>query len=104
MASFHRNRNAVERGTDSVVVSKSLWYADSLVQYPVTADMVYLVLKPGSRHWGLSIPQELENHVNVGPVSIWDVKEPLRMTSTLAVTTLSASIERSTWCKCSEKH
>ena len=38
-----------------------------------------------------------ENHVNVGPVSIWDVKEPLRTTSTLAVTILSASIERSAW-------
>ena len=32
-----------------------------------------------------------ENHVNVGPVSIWDVKEPLRTTSTLAVTILSDS-------------
>ena len=29
-------------------------------------------------------------------LKIWDVQEPLRTTSTLAVTTLSASIERST--------
>jgi len=36
-------------------------------------------------------PHESENHVNVGPVSIWDVKEPLRTTSTLAVTILSDS-------------
>ena len=41
--------------------------------------------------------RESENHVNVGPVSIWDVKEPLRTTSTLAVTILSASIGRSAW-------
>ena len=47
----------------------------------------------GSQHWGLCIPRESENHVNVGPVSIWDVKEPPRTTSTLAVTILSASIE-----------
>ena len=32
-----------------------------------------------------------ENHVNVGPVSIWEVKEPLRTTSTLAMTILSDS-------------
>ena len=54
------------------------------------ACMVYLVLKPGSQHWGLCILCESENHVKVGPVSVWDVKEPLRMTSTLC-----ASIERS---------
>ena len=58
------------------------------------------------QHWGLCVPRESENHVNVGPVSIWDVKEPLRTTSTLAVTILSASIERSAWRsrrRCSEK-
>ena len=38
---------------------------------------------------------ESEDHVNIGSVSIWDEYEPLRMTSTLAVTTLNASIERS---------
>ena len=63
------------------------------VQYQVMTDMVYLVLKPGSQHWGLFIPQESENHVNVCLASVWDVKEPLRMTSTLAVTILSASRE-----------
>jgi hypothetical protein len=72
------------------------------VKYLVTAGMVYSVLKPGSQHWGLCIPRELENHINVGPVSIWDVKEPMRTTSTLAVTSLSASIERSAWRICSE--
>ena len=40
--------------------------------------------------------------------SVWDIKEPLRRTSTLAVTTLavttiSASIEKAAWCKCSQK-
>ena len=51
---------------------------------------------------GGCIPCELENH---GNVSVWDVKEPLRTASTLAVTTLSASIERAAlnWCKCSGK-
>jgi len=52
-----------------------------------------LLLKPGSQHWGLYTPCELENRVNVSHVSILDVKEPLRMASTLAVTTLSASIK-----------
>ena len=47
--------------------------------------------KSGSQHWGLCIPRESENHDNVGPVSIWDVREPLRTTSTLAVTMLSDS-------------
>ena len=55
------------------------------------------------QHWGLCIPRELGNHVDVGPVSICDVKESVTMTSTLAVTILSASIERSTRRICSEK-
>ena len=45
------------------------------IQYPVTAGMVHLVLKPGSRYWGLYIRREYENYVNVGSVSFWDVKE-----------------------------
>ena len=73
------------------------------VQYPVMADMIYLLLKPGSQHLGLCIPCESENHVDVGPVSIWHVIEPLRTTSTLSAITLNASIERWTWCKCCEK-
>jgi len=53
--------------------------------------------------WLSTLGIELENHINVGPVSFWEVKkEPMRMTSTLAVTTLSARIERSPWRKCSE--
>ena len=39
---------------------------------------------------GTVFPCESENHVNVGPVSIWDVKEPLRTTRTLAVTTFTS--------------
>ena len=53
--------------------------------------MAYLVKKPGSQHWGLRILCDLEIMQNV---SIWVVKEPLKMKSTLAVTTLTASIER----------
>ena len=41
--------------------------------------MVYLVSKPGSQHWGLCSHRKLENHVNVGTVSIWDAKERMRM-------------------------
>ena len=89
----------------SVVVSTSVLSVmlAARVQYLVTAGMVHLILKPGSQHWGQCIPRELENQVNVGPVLIWDVKEPLRKTSTLAVTISSASIEMSVWRKCSEK-
>jgi len=39
--------------------------------------LIYLMLKPGSQHGGLCITCELENHVNAGPISIWDVKEEL---------------------------
>ena len=57
-----------------------------------TCDRSDLVLNPGFQHWRLCIPRESENHINVYPVSIWDLKEPLRTTNTLAVTILSASI------------
>ena len=62
-----------ERGVDGVVVSTSTW-----VQYLVTEGMAYLLLKPGSQHWGLCIPHESENHVNVGTISIWDIKSNRR--------------------------
>ena len=42
------------------------------------------------------ILRESENHV-----LIWDIKEPMRTISTLAVTTISTNIERSAWI-CSE--
>ena len=35
--------------------------------------------------------------LNVGPVLIWDVNEPLRMPSTQAVPTLYASMESLAW-------
>ena len=57
----------------------------------------YLVIKPGSQHWGQCM------FVNVGPVSIWEVIEPFRTPRTLAMNTLSFSIEKSAWHKCSEK-
>ena len=48
-----------------------------------------VVVTTSACHWGLCIPRESGNHVNVGPVSIWYEKEPLRTTSTLAVTIIS---------------
>jgi len=45
------------------------------------------VYKLGSRHWVLCIPRNWEVTLNVGPVSIWNVKQPLR-TGILAVTVL----------------
>ena len=56
-----------------------------------------------SQHWGRCIPCELENHVNVGSISIWDVIKTTEDDKHPAVTTLSASIDRLTWGKCSEK-
>ena len=58
------------------------------VQYQVTTGMI-LGNKPGSQYWGLCIPRESENHVNVSSVASWDVKEPLKTTSTFALTTLN---------------
>ena len=53
-------------------------------------------LIPDSQRWGLHIPSDSDDHVNVGPiVLVGDVKEPLRATCTLAMTTLSANKERS---------
>ena len=40
----------------------------------------YICCKTCSLH---CIPRQSENHVNVGPVSVWDIKQPLRPTSTL---------------------
>ena len=54
------------------------------------------VIEAGSQHWGLCIPV---NHVNVGTVSIWDVNEPLRTTSTQAVTSLVSQCNRANCCK-----
>ena len=67
------------------------------------AGIVYLVLKPFF-NMGLCIPHESENHVNISPISILNVKEPQRTTSTLAVTPLNVSTERLVWGKCSEKN
>ena len=51
-----------KRGVDSVVVSTSGRLA--WVQHPVTANLVDLVLKPGSQHWEVCIPCESENRSN----------------------------------------
>ena len=67
---------------------------------------VIFVLKPGSQHWGLCITHESVNHfliyrfrLNFGcKRTTEDDKRPV-----LAVTSHTASIERSSWCKCSEK-
>ena len=53
--------------------------------------------------WGAVLQCITRELGNLRPISIWDVKEPLRMTITLAVTILIASIERLIWCKYSEK-
>ena len=66
---------------DSVVVSTSTWHAVARVTIHVNKRITLM-----------SVPSQFE-----------DVKEPLRMTSTLAMTTPSVSIERSAWRKCSEK-
>ena len=75
------------------MVSTSTWHAGGLGSIPGHGRHGMFGVKP----LGICIPHESENHINVSPVSIWDVKEPLslRTTSTLAVTTLSARIERS---------
>ena len=46
-------------------------------KYPVRARRVQSC---GSRHYC-----ETENHANVGPILIWDIKEPLNTTSTLGL-------------------
>ena len=54
--------------------------------------------------YGMCIPSDHVDVVNISPVSlIGDVNEPLRTACTLAVTTFSASIERSAWCDVLEK-
>ena len=88
---------------NQMLSNRELAHPPGRVQYPVTAGVVYFVLKPGSQHWGLCIPRESEKHVIVDSVSLLDAKDPRMTTSTLAVTILSASIERSAWCKCYEK-
>ena len=86
------------------MVGTSAWYAGGPGS---TSDHgrrgIHLVLKPGFQLWGLYIPCESENHVNVGHVTIWDINEPPMMTNTLSVTTLSANLESSAWRKCYEK-
>ena len=100
-ASKSLDTNTLKIGAGSVEITASAWHAGGVGSVPNAAGM--FGIQPGSRRWERCIPRESENHLNVGPVSIYDVKEPLRTTSTLVVTTLSASIERSAWRKYSEK-
>ena len=51
----------------------------------------------GAGSWGLCIPRESKNHVNDGPVSIWDINEPVRTTSNQVVTILGANNQRASW-------
>ena len=60
-------------GADSIVVSASGWQAGGPGSIPGHSRQVYLVLRPGSQHCKLYITRESENHVKVGPISIWDV-------------------------------
>ena len=48
-------------------------------------------VKPGFQHWGLCFSRDLA--IVLDSIPYQDVKEPLRTTSMLAVTTLSATIE-----------
>ena len=82
------------RGAGNVVVSTSIWHASGPVSIPGQGKHGIFGVNIRLSTLGTC---ELENHINVGPVPVCDVKEPLRTTSTLAVTTLSASIERSAW-------
>jgi len=75
-----------KRCADSELVSTSAWHAGGWVKYPVTTCMVYLMSQPSSQHCGLCIPWIGESRY-CGSASIWDVKEPLRTTVTLAGTT-----------------
>ena len=61
---------------DSIVVSTSTWHAGGPGSIPGHGRHGIFRVKLGSQHWEvIYIPCELEHHVNVGPVSIWDVKE-----------------------------
>ena len=68
------------------MTSASTWRASST---DGTHAVCGVTISCGSQHWGLYIPRESENHVNVGPVSVWDIKDPLRLKS------ISTSIEQS---------
>ena len=43
----------------------------------------------GIKTWLSTLGTESGNHINVDTASVWDVKEPLRTTSIVAMTTLS---------------
>lgn len=63
----------------------------NIAHFQGSHDMARLIYikKTGSLHWGLCIPHYLDDHFNVGPVSLTgDIKEPHRTTCTLAVTIL----------------
>ena len=86
----------------TTTVTREVWTVQWLTPQQPGFNMtgvIFGVKMTGSQHWGLSISRKLENQINIGPISVWDVKEPLSTTGTLAVTTLSASIERSAWRK-----
>ena len=80
------------------MVSTSVWHGGDPGSTPGHGRHGIFVVKPCSQHWGPCIPRESENHINVGPVSIWDklddkhpgIEHPP-----------SVSIERSSRRKCS---
>ena len=78
------------RGACSVVVSTSAWLVGGPGSVPGHG-MVF-----GVKTWlstlATCILHESEKHVNVGPVLVWGVKEPLR---TVTVATYSVSIDKS---------
>ena len=78
------------------MISTSAWHASDLGSIPSHGRHGIF----GVKKWLSTL--SLVNRVNVGFILIWDLKEPLRMTSTLAVTILSVSIERLALRKCYE--
>ena len=78
-----------------ILVSTSAWRPAARVQY-LTRQACYIWCKFLAVNignvTGTVYPYALENHINVSPILVWYVKESLRTTSTLAVTTLIASI------------
>ena len=76
---------------NNVMISTSARHAGALSSKRRPAWCIWKY-KHGSQHWELYIPRDSKITLNVGPISIWDIKEPLRPTSGLAVTPTEMSV------------
>ena len=63
------------------MVSTSAYHTDGPGSIPSHDSHDIFGVKTWLSTSGLCITHESENHVNVSPVSAWDIKEPLRITS-----------------------